>query len=129
MHRVCPSPQRPLLNRREKTGKNCGAILSALLARFKYLYVVHIGISWVMSWLTGRNSFGTFLGGNGTENTPDVFRHDNIVNSFLKAKSSIFFIFSQKRKGKRNSSMLNIDSYVICLHWGRYLLVTRYLLA
>ena len=46
-----------------------------------------------------------------------------IVNSSLKAKSSIFFIFSQKRKGKRNSSMLNIDSYVICLHWGRYLLV------
>ena len=26
---------------------------------------------------TGRNTFGTFLGGNGTENTPDVFRHDN----------------------------------------------------
>jgi hypothetical protein len=25
----------------------------------------------------GRNTFGTFLGGNGTENTPDVFRHDN----------------------------------------------------
>ena len=25
----------------------------------------------------GRNTFGTFLGGNGPENTPDVFRHDN----------------------------------------------------
>jgi hypothetical protein len=34
-----------------------------------------------------------------------------------------FFIFSQKRKGKKNSSMVYIDSYVRCLRG-----VTRYLL-
>ena len=31
---------------------------------------------------TGRNTFGTFWGGSGTENTPDVFRHDNFEQFF-----------------------------------------------
>ncbi len=37
--------------------------------------------------------------------------------TFLGCGSN-FFIFSQKRKGKRNSSIVYIDSYARCLHGG-----------
>jgi hypothetical protein len=58
----------------------------------------------------GRNTFGTFLGGNGTENTPDVFRHDNCEQFFEQLSrylSSIFFIFSQKKK--REAKLINVE--------------------
>ena len=63
----------------------------------------------------------TWFGETGLKIRPDVFCHDNceLVLYILKY---YFFIFSQKRKGKRNSSMIHIDSYVRCLHG-----VTRYL--
>jgi hypothetical protein len=73
--------------------------------------------------LTGTNTFGTCFGETGLKIRPDVFRHDN-CEQFFELYLSTFFIFSQKRNGKRDSSMVYIDSYVICLRG-----VTRYLLA
>ena len=58
----------------------------------------------------GRNTFGTFLGGNGTENTPDVFRHNNCEQFFEQLSrylSSVFFIFSQKKK--REAKLIYVE--------------------
>jgi len=90
-----------------------------------YYYVPENQICCMSVCSSGRNTFGTFMGGNGTENTARRISSQQLWTVLWTALylSSIFFIFSQKRKGKQNSSMFYIDSYNVCLHWGRYLLV------
>jgi hypothetical protein len=68
-----------------------------------------------LSSRTGRNTLGTWFGETGLKIRPDVFRHDN-CERFTLLKSTIFF--SQKRKGKQNSSTAHSGSYVRCLHVG-----------
>jgi len=54
----------------------------------------------------GRNTFGTFLGGNGTENTPDVFRHDNCEQFFESLK---FYLFHFLTKKKREAKLIYVE--------------------